>query len=330
MADLTPRENFLRFFRNEPVQWMPSSRDLLRFNPGIYKDNIARGMVNEERQYKIEDFGGKDFFDVPWVYVPAERGSIEPPGYTMMDDINDWKDIVKFPDLSALDWAECAERNKDYLKTDKIIYSTIFTSYFERLIAFLGFEDAAVAMIDEDSEDAIRELFDKLTDFYVELIGYFHKYFNTELLYFHDDWGTQKSTFFSVDTHKEMIVPYLTRIATEAHKMGVYVEMHSCGCIGSLIPNLISTGIDSWRGQPKVNDKLALVNQYGDQFKFGVEIVAPDHAPSDEEALALAKEFADQYKGKNVWVVLTRGFTDDQMDKMFKLIYDEFGQHCPY
>ena len=329
MANLTPHDNFIRFFKNEPVQWAPASRDMLRFDPDIIPDNIARGAVNETRRYTAEQYGGNDMFGVPWIYVPAERGSIEPPGYTMLEDICDWEEIVTFPDLDAWDWEGAAERNRGYLSTDKLIDSTIYTGFFERLISFLGFEDAAVAMIDEDSEDAIHALFERLSDLYIEIIRRMNRHFHTGHIYLHDDWGTQKSTFFSASRHQEMIVPYLKKIASSAHEMGVFVEMHSCGCISTLIPNLISTGIDSWRGQPVINDKYALVKQYGKEFKFGVEIVAPAHPVTDEEADRIAQEFAEQYRGENIWISLTRGFSQEQMDRMFRIIYQGFGQECP-
>lgn len=89
-----------------------------------------------------------------------------------------------------------------------------------------------------------------------------------------------------------------------------------CGCISTLIPNLISTGIDSWRGQPKVNDKLALVKKYGNAFKFGVELLTPDHPATDHEAKQIAQQFVDEYTGADVWLALTRGFTDSQMNMM--------------
>ena len=328
MDRITPRENFIRFFRNEPVQWTPSSRDILRFDPDIIPDNIARGAVNEARKYTPEQYGGSDMFGVPWIYVPAERGSIEPPGYTMLDDISNWEEVIRFPDLDSWDWEGAALRNKEYLNTDKLIDSTIYTGFFERLISFLGFEEAAIAMIDEDAEDDIHRLFSRLSDLYIEIIRRMHQYFHTEHIYLHDDWGSQKSTFFSVQRHEEMIVPYLRKVASAAHEMGVFVEMHSCGCISTLIPNLISTGIDSWRGQPKVNDKYQLVKAYGKQFKFGVEIVAPDHPVTDDEAENMASEFARQYKGENIWISLTRGFSQEQMDRMFRIIYSSFGQEC--
>ena len=322
---LTPRENFIRFFKNEPVEWMPSSQDLLRFNPDILIENIARGGVNEARSYSIDQYGGKDMFGVPWIYCPNEGGSMEESGFILMEDINDWPQVLKFPDLDALDWEGCAQRNKEYLTTDKLIDSTVYSAFFERLISFLGFEGAAMSMIDEDCEDAIRALFDKLSDLYIGIIERLHKFFGVEHIYLHDDWGSQQSTFFSVNTHKSLIVPYVKKVVDAAHAMGVFVEMHSCGRIGTLMPNLISTGIDSWRGQPKVNDKYALVQQYGDQFKFGVEIVAPDQPISNDEAVAIAKEFVRQYAGTNIWLSLTRGFSQEQMDLMFRTIYQELG-----
>ena len=47
MAKLTPRENFLRFLRDEPTEWVPTSYDQLTILPSIIPDNVARGMVTD-------------------------------------------------------------------------------------------------------------------------------------------------------------------------------------------------------------------------------------------------------------------------------------------
>ena len=98
-----------------------------------------------------------------------------------------------------------------------------------------------------------------------------------------------------------MIVPHLTRFVSECHKVGLLVEMHSCGFIEDLIPNLISTGIDSWAGQG-ICDKRKLINLYGDQFKFEV-ITNPDPKKplkSKEEAIEFADNIFDEFKDKDI------------------------------
>ena len=40
------------------------------------------------------------------------------------------------------------------------------TGWYERLVTFMDFEDAVVAMIDEDQKDAANDFFDKATDLF--------------------------------------------------------------------------------------------------------------------------------------------------------------------
>lgn len=299
---MTPRENFIRFLKKEPYEWTPTSLDQLYFRPTMIPDNIARAMVAEQAPYTGE-YGGKDLFGVDWVYVPSVGGSMEVA--PLFEDIEDWEKFVRIPDLDTLDWEGCAKANADYLKTDKIIYSTIFTGYFERLISFVGFENAAMALIDEDEQEIVRVLFDKLTDFYIDEIRRLKKYFNVEIVELHDDWGNQRSLMFSADTHREMIVPYIRRIVDAAHAEGVFIEQHSCGKIEALLPNMIESGVDTWRGQQNVVDKKMLVDTYGDQFRFGVE-VRPDAGIAPETVMDYAKGIFSEYAGKDIWISLGR------------------------
>ena len=96
-----------------------------------------------------------------------------------------------------------------------------------------------------------------------------------------------------------MIVPHLTRFVSECHKMGMVVEMHSCGFIEELIPNLISTGIDTWPGQG-ICDKRKLIRLYGDQFKFSVLGNPPTPPASIEEAKQFARDLYDEFRDKMV------------------------------
>ena len=310
---LTPRENAIRYFKNEEYEWMPSSFDQVRFLPEMIIDNIARGMVAQQKPFPMEKYGGPDSFGVKWVFEPAVNGSIDlEPLFSDPDDLENWEELLPFPDLSKLDWEGCAKENAEFLKPDKIVFTTIFTGFFERLISLVGFENAAMALVDEDQEDTVRALFDRLADFYIELGQYLHRYFNVEWIEVHDDWGTQKTTMFSVDTHEEMIAPYIKKVVDGFHKEGIFFEMHSCGKIEDLIPNLIDTGCDTWKGQQN-NDKLMLVNKYGNQFHFAVE-VRPAGPLSDEETMAFVEKFIETYQGKNVWFSMGRSFTPKQIE----------------
>lgn len=312
---MTPRENLIHFLRNEPYEWTPTSMDQILFRPAFISDNISRGLVMQQEPYTGK-LGGLDLLGVEWYYDEAAGGSMEVG--RMLDELEQWRDKLQFPDLDAMDWEGCAKENADFLNTDKMICTTIYTGFFERLISLVGFEDAAIALLDEDLQEEVAELFDKLADFYIDLIRRLHKYFNVEYVELHDDWGTQKSTMFSVETHKEFIMPYVRKVVQAAHADGVFMEQHSCGKIEPLVPNMIESGVDTWRGQNSVIDKKRLVDTYGDQFKFGVEI-RPAGPVSDEEAMAMADNVIRNYHGKDVIIVLTRTLSPNQK----KMIYDK-------
>lgn len=312
---LTPRENFLRFFKGEPCEWTPSILDQQSFRPVFIPDHVARGLVAQQTPY-TGDFGGLDLFGVDWYYDPKAGGSMEKG--VLFDDVAEWREKVVFPDLEKLDWEGCARENRDFLTTDKLVSTTIYTGFFERLISFVGFENAAMALIDDEQQDDVKALFTALADFYVDLIRHMHRYFGVEMVELHDDWGTQISPMFSVATHAEMIAPFVRRVAEGAHADGVFYEQHSCGKIEDLMPNLIATGADTWRGQA-VNDKHRLVETYGDRFRFCVEI-RPAAPVTNETALALVRDAYRQWKGKNVWLAIGRPFTPEQKAMMCALV----------
>jgi hypothetical protein len=310
---LTPRENFIRFLKNEEYEWTPTSSDQLQFRPTMILDHIARAMVVQQNPY-TGAYGGKDLFGIDWVFEPSVGGSMEVA--PLFDDIEEWEDHVVFPDVDALDWEGCAKENEEYLKTDKVIFTTIYTGFFERLISFVGFENAAMALIDEDQKEDVHKIFQGLTDVYIKLIRHMHRWFNVELMEFHDDWGTQRDTMFSAATLQEMILPYLKQIVDAAHEEGVFIELHSCGKIDSFIPYVIEAGVDTWRGQANVIDKMGLVQRYGDRFKFCVEIRPAAPMPKDE-LLAFADEIIGQCRGKRVWLGLARLLAGEMRDALY-------------
>ena len=309
---LTPRDNFIRYLKNEDYEWTPSNVDQLSFRPQLIKDNVARAFVTEGERY-TGAFGGKDMFGVDWVFEASVGGSmeIEP----LFEDIEDWQEHITFPDIDAMDWEGTAAANAEYLKTDKLVSSTIFTGLFERLISFVGFENAAMALIDEDQQEEVHKIFNILTEIYIKMIQRMHRHFNVELIEFHDDWGTQRDTMFSAATLKEMILPYLKRIVDAAHEEGVYIELHSCGKIDTFIPYVIEAGVDTWRGQANVVDKVGLVQKYGDRFKFCVEIRPAGPMPQ-EELLKFADEVLVNYRGKRVWLGLARMLAPEVRDAL--------------
>lgn len=292
-------ENMRAFLNNETPCWMPNG-DLITITPEIIPDNVARAFVQEANP--TDRKGGPDMFGVQWVYEASAGGSMVIPGNPILEDVNDWKEVIHFPDVDSWDWEGSAQRNKDYLAGDDPIWTVQFSGMFERLISFMDFENAAVALIDEDQMDAVKELFSALTDLYIKILDKSIQYFHISGYLFHDDWGSQRSPFFSKQTWLEMIAPYVKRLVDHCHENGVIFELHSCGRTDSMIDVISSIGIDMWRPQP-MNDVAMMYREYGDKIKLGVRAPAFPPDTPDEVQIQAAKDLVAQYNipGKYVF-----------------------------
>jgi hypothetical protein len=292
----TPKEAYAAAYKREPI-WAISGMESGFFCPSVYPDNVARGLIIEGFPTDPSKFGGKDMFGIEWVFVPTAGGSMVRPGKPFLNNANEWKEKLVWPDIDKWDWEGSAKANEGFLNGvygKNLVFHWIMNGYFERLISFMDFEGAAVAMIDEDQQDAVKELFQKLTDLYIKVIDKFVQHFHAEAFCVHDDWGSQMAPFFSPAVTAEIIVPAMRRLTDYAHSKGIWMDFHSCGHIEQQVPNMIAAGWDSWSGMP-MNDTLGLYKKYGDKILIG--LVPPQFAPDTPEAeqRAAAKKFVEEY-----------------------------------
>jgi uroporphyrinogen decarboxylase len=85
-----------------------------------------------------------------------------------------------------------------------------------------------------------------------------------------DDMGYKGHQFFSTKTYRELLKPVHKRAADWAHAHGAKVELHSCGDIRPLVPELIDIGIDILNPiEVKAGmDPVLLKKTYGDKLVF--------------------------------------------------------------
>ena len=234
---ITPKENFLRMARGEKPLWVPNmSSEFNSIQPLVMPDAHARC------------YGGTDWFGIEWQYEPKSNAAMVKPGTRRLSDITKWREELVFPDLDAIDWKKDYEENYAALmEPDRPTNFCIVNGCFERLGDLTSFADAFMYLLEEPEE--VAALFEKFTDFHIRLIKIAKEYYGADLITFHDDMGTQISSFMSPDTYREVMVPHYQRMNKAAHEMGVYVNYHSCGCVGNLIPYYIEAGFDFWEGQ---------------------------------------------------------------------------------
>ncbi|MBR4702816.1 MAG: methyltransferase [Oscillospiraceae bacterium] len=292
---ITPKENVALCVKRETPYWFPSTMDFCNLESRTNIDHVARAEVMDMGPpYKDEEKGGKDLFGIPWVYVPTAGGSMVQPGNPTLLDANDWPEIIHFPDIDALDWEECKKLNSCLNESTRSFHVTFQNGIFERLISFMDFEGAAMAIIDEEQQDAVHALFDKLADMYISMIDHYLEFLKLDGVVFHDDWGSQRAPFFSLDVCMEMVAPYLKKVADHCHARGLWFQQHCCGKNELLVPAMIYAGVDMW--QPQVmNDVVMLREKYGDKIMFSMAPPSTPREATDAEIEAAADAFVSRY-----------------------------------
>ncbi|KPU42816.1 methylcobalamin:coenzyme M methyltransferase [Oxobacter pfennigii] len=279
------KEAYIATLKRKPV-WLITNVETRTITPTCNPDNVARAFAFEDTRQPVEEGGGKDMFGIEWVYVPVAGGSMVKPGAPLLSDANEWEEKLVWPDIDSWDWEKSAKNVN--LSSEVFNVPSILNGWFERLISFMDFDKAVVALIDDDQKDAVKALFDKLSDLYIKIIDkYIEKFPGVDGINMHDDWGGQSNTFFSPDTCAEMIVPYMRKVTDHIHSKGLFADLHSCGKIERQVPNMIAAGWDSWSGQP-MNDTQMLYEQYGDKIILGVlpNPLSPDATEAEQREAA--------------------------------------------
>ncbi len=329
---ITENENMRLLYEEDHPMWIPAGRAAnASFSPAVIPDNIARAFVFDGTGFDNKQGGGPDMFGIPWVYVPVVGGSMEDPDVPhLFEDANDWEKALTFPDIDSWDWAGCRKANEEYLKknSDKWIASYLLNgAWFERLISFMGFENAALALIDEDQEDALKALFARTTKLYMDIVDKYAEFFpEVDALNIHDDWGSQKAPFFSQNTAMEMIVPFMKQLTDHIKSKGFIADMHSCGHNFSRIEAYIAGGWESWTPQP-MNDTEKLFEEYGDKIIITVDLKLPLDM-TDEQQRDCAKKFVETHciPGKKLKVTVDTHLAafEKELYKQSRLAYLSF------
>lgn len=303
---ITAKENFKLLFSEKKPYWMPMAGwcmcDINNFRPRMHPDNVVAHLImdGQEAYPYSSDIMNSSWFDLNWVYVPVAGGATVQPGAPKIEDMNDWKDLVSLPDLDAMDFEGCSQKDKSYLDTPQYNELGILSGFWERLISLMDVSGAAMALIDEDQQDAVKEFFDQYADILIEYTRRVKQYNDIDGVLLHDDWGTQRSGFFSLDTAMEMLVPYLRKLTDAIHDMGLYFQLHSCGKNEALVPGYIAAGVDLWCPQSLNNIDLLSEKYKEAPIWFGQQESGIPMDTPDEECIRLADEWFEKYKDRHV------------------------------
>lgn len=249
---MTGRENMLRAYRHLQPEYVPNGfRDL------DIMDSFG------ERYFGTGT--GDDWFGVNWTYTPELHSQTETPGQELLEDLENWQEKIKLPDLSSYDWEEIArEATAHWDRENRVSLCMLLNGPFERMMSLMGFENALCAFYETPEE--VEELFAAITEHKCKYIRILKKYFNLDIVAFHDDWGNNQNMFFSMEMWRTFLKPCIQKVIEATHEEGMIFEMHSCGYIRPTIPELVEMGIDGIQPLQYCNGVEEIKKEFGDKI----------------------------------------------------------------
>ena len=89
-----------------------------------------------------------------------------------------------------------------------------------------------------------------------------------DMIHVSDDWGAQRGLMFSPALWRKIIKPNLKKVADHVHERGVFISLHSDGCIAPVTDDLAELGINCvhpWQETAGMSYDVYL-EKYADRF----------------------------------------------------------------
>ena len=265
---LTVKENFKLAAECKKPAWVHNAMTDENFT----MISVISGMPDVEFGRK-ERYDFTDAFGCIWMYVPEAGGPMLKPHTQFLDDITQWESKVKFPDLNDYDFEGHSKAWWEKCDPNKVTHIDILQGCTERLVALRGgYTDAMVDMALEP--EAVRDFFDAYADWEIKLIDKIAEYLPVDYITYHDDWGTERDSFFSEAMMESMVFEPTKKIFDHMHSKGITVQLHSCGKIERFLPYMIDAGVNTLQIQARANDFKAYKEKYGDKLALEVMMMA--------------------------------------------------------
>ena len=262
---LSKKENYLKCMRGEVPEWVPTLMMGMGFGGEVPSDIVVEPSIVTEHRIRG---GGLDIWGVE--YVPTEstgNALIPKTSDFILDDIRRWRDVIKAPDLSGIDWEEMCKNDFRRLKIDQsqsAIIMLLHMGYFQTLMSFMGFTNGLCAMYEEPEE--VKALLEYLCDFYCEVASRYIDYASPDVWGTADDTAAWANPFISADMYREFLIPLYDRQLKFGRDRGLPVSMHNCGKSACFLDDLTMIGVTEWNPAQTCNDLAAVKKKFGNKL----------------------------------------------------------------
>ncbi|AFV03429.1 hypothetical protein UNSWDHB_2585 [Dehalobacter sp. UNSWDHB] len=288
---MNQRENFQVMLDGGKPEFIPSYVEL--YNLGLMGTN------NTDMPWQ----GGVDPFGVNW--IATKEGTIPEPNKFLFDDIADWEKYVHFPDIDTLGIEHVAQIElPNFNREEQIVNVFSVCGLFERLAAFMGFENALCSLI-EDPESC-QEFFEAFADYKIACHNRFIDVYQPDVITYFDDLATANGLFMSPTVYRNVIKPSHKRIVEAVTSRGVIFAQHTCGKCQEIIEDYVELGARIWNAAQISNDLEGILEKYKGRLivEGGWDTSGPVSYinASTEAVIAEAERCAKEYGQKGNYI----------------------------
>ena len=258
---MTEKENYLLTLRGGQPEWVP--RFSFGGGPGAVTSMVAPHVLRPK-------FGGTEPTKDVWgvTYVPVEEaggGRLPEPGNFILKDVSQWRDVIKRPDISGIDFEADAKEDLEKIDRDKtLVVYDLNANFFQLVVSFMGFSEGLCAMLEEPEE--VRALIEFASDFLAEVNERCIKLYKPDIVSLIDDTATWKSPFISVELYRDLIKPHHARHVKMGVDTGALADVHNCGRCEDFIDDWLDMGISAWNPAQVSNDLVGIKKKYGNKL----------------------------------------------------------------
>ena len=254
MAHLSVKENYLRMMRGEIPEYVP--RFSIMWGIGVSALRPPR---------PPEQTSWKDMWGVTYVTERnANNGALPKPDEFILDDIRNWRDVIKRPAiLDEIDWELSSKRDLDARNMELPVIGggSLGNGYFQLMVSFLGFNNGLVACIEEPDE--VKALLNFLLELNLETGKKFLEYYKPEVYSMGDDIAHERAPFVSNAVFEDIFEPMWRANVKLFKDEGLPANHHNCGYFEPLVKYIVDMGFNSWDPAQVSNDLVGIKATYG-------------------------------------------------------------------
>ena len=183
------------------------------------------------------------------------------PENQVIQDIENWKEYVKVPDLRAncsQGW-EAVQKQKAEAPEDCLTMTVMGTGIFEQMHMLMTFEDTLCNLL--LYPDETHELIDAITEYRLEYMKLVVENLHPDVILSHDDFGSKTSLFMKPEVWREFFKEPYRRLYRYLHDNNVIVMHHSDSYCESIAVDMAEIGVDIWQGVLPTNNIPAITKE---------------------------------------------------------------------